>query len=554
MTLAFLESLPAADAWGLRYYQTAAKQAVQQAHREGHTRTAAVMATGLGKTQLFSALAAEESGRVLVFCHRRELVQQAADRIAAMTGEVVGIEMANLRTWRERIVVASVQSLKNPARRERMQSGGKFSLLIVDELHHYLSPSYREAVEAFGDVPLVGVTATFGRGDGKSLAQITPHVCYEMNLLDGIDEGWLVDLVGQSVTLQEIDISGVRDSAGDLAAGQLDDVMLQAVEGVVKETLRLYPNRRGPIFFPGKASARLAFERFEALSPGSARLLTDDTPDDERAEVVRDIKAGRVQWLCNVMVATEGFDWPDADLVGLARPTKSWVLLSQMVGRGTRTASGVLEGYDAQHLGALRKQAIARSSKPDCVVLDFVGTCGKHELVNIVDLVAGDHTPAEVKVAKKKQQEEGGDPRKHLEDARAELRKMARAMQSSVKSVTSSFDVFGGLGVNRKKSLEWDMKHGYQPATPDQLAALSKAGLDVEGLSMHDAQAALTTMAWRRKRGMASPGQLKVLAKHGLHDRDIRFDLASKAIDYLKNNNWKGELETLVKIAKGRMN
>jgi hypothetical protein len=71
---------------------------------------------------------------------------------------------------------------------------------------------------------------------------------------------------------------------------------------------------------------------------------------------------------------------------------------------------------------------------------------------------------------------------------------------------------------------------------------------------MHDAQAALTTMAWRRKRGMASPGQLKVLAKHGLHDRDIRFDLASKAIDYLKNNNWKGELETLVKIAKGRMN
>ena len=43
-----------------------------------------------------------------------------------------------------------------------------------------------------------------------------------------------------------------------------------------------------------------------------------------------------VQILCNYGVLTTGFDAPKTDVVCIARPTKSPVLYSQMIGRGLR--------------------------------------------------------------------------------------------------------------------------------------------------------------------------------------------------------------------------
>mgnify|MGYP003353122744 CR=1 FL=1 len=38
---------------------------------------------------------------------------------------------------------------------------------------------------------------------------------------------------GRSVTVEEIDLSGVQKTAGDLQVGQLDEVMADGVEGIV---------------------------------------------------------------------------------------------------------------------------------------------------------------------------------------------------------------------------------------------------------------------------------------------------------------------------------
>src|SRR5689334_3947270 len=105
----------------LRDYQQRAVEAAVEDLKEVDS-TLLVMATGLGKTVTFSHVAKHFAGegwnwgRVMVLAHREELIRQAADKLARVTGEVPDVEMAdewadrpNLMGARARYVVSSVQ-------------------------------------------------------------------------------------------------------------------------------------------------------------------------------------------------------------------------------------------------------------------------------------------------------------------------------------------------------------------------------------------------------------------------------------------------------------
>ena len=67
-----------------------------------------------------------------------------------------------------------------------------------------------------------------------------------------------------------------------------------------------------------------------------ARVILGDTPIAERNRIIAGFRDGEIRVLVNVLVATEGFDLPDASCVVLTRPTLSLALFMQMVGRGLR--------------------------------------------------------------------------------------------------------------------------------------------------------------------------------------------------------------------------
>ena len=89
-----------------------------------------------------------------------------------------------------------------------------------------------------------------------------------------------------------------------------------------------------------------------------AEVMLGDTPDQERAKFIAQFKNGEVKALINVLVATEGFDLPDAACVVMARPTMSLSLYLQMAGRGMRP----------------------KPDGGDCVVLDLAGNSLLHGL------------------------------------------------------------------------------------------------------------------------------------------------------------------------------
>ena len=101
----------------LRPYQNKSVDAVF-AEWQTNAHTLLVLPTGGGKTIIFAAIASRivaQGDRVLVLCHREELIRQAADKIAKSTGLSCAIEKAEESSvgCLEMITVGSVQSLLN---------------------------------------------------------------------------------------------------------------------------------------------------------------------------------------------------------------------------------------------------------------------------------------------------------------------------------------------------------------------------------------------------------------------------------------------------------
>jgi len=79
--------------------------------------------------------------------------------------------------------------------------------------------------------------------------------------------------------------------------------------------------------------------RFSAAGFRAAHL-DGKTPDDVRDRLIEDLKAGRLDVLCNYGVLTEGFDAPGVECIILARPTLKDHVYRQAVGRGMRKVEG----------------------------------------------------------------------------------------------------------------------------------------------------------------------------------------------------------------------
>lgn len=383
----------------LRPYQSECLRAIDEGFAR-HRALMTVMATGLGKTVVFSHLARRCFKRVLILAHRDELIRQAADKVRAICGEEPGVEMGESRSPEgyadpPRVVVSSVQTMFRPNRQRRFRPAD-FGLLVVDECHHAVARSYREPIAYFAqnpDLNLLGVTATPTRADKLAMGQVFDAVAYEYGIEPAVEDGWLVPPHQKAVVVEGLDFSGVRSLAGDLSPAELEEVLSRekVLHATAAPAVELAGDLPALVFCATVAHARLMAEVLCRYKPQSALALDGTTNRDVRRETVERFRRGEVQFLCNCGLFLEGFDAPNTAVVVMARPTKSLALYAQILGRGTRPLPGVVDfdAPDGPEGARLRREAIAASPKPSMLVLDFVGNSGRHRLVTAADLLGG---------------------------------------------------------------------------------------------------------------------------------------------------------------------
>ena len=365
----------------LRPYQAKALAHILACKDQGLDRVLVVMPTGTGKTTLFSALIGEFRRQYgvssLVLAHRRELLEQAQSRIKQQNPALsVGLEGAGVRLLDPYdVVIASVQSIgrEHSVRLPGFEPG----CLIVDEAHHSAANSYQHVFKRFGAYEqkcfTVGVTATPHRMDNRPLhgdeEAIFQEVAFTYTLRDAVADGWLADLRGYRVATG-VDLSKVSVSHGDYSSKALQDaVNIESRNRTAFDNWRAKASERKTIVFcTGVEHARDVAKMFQE-GGYSAESVDGAMSGEERAGIMRRFASGKTQVLTNVEIATEGFDVPDVGCVLLLRPTKSWALFSQMIGRGLRVLPNTIEGIpDA----SVRREAISRSAKRDCIVIDVV--------------------------------------------------------------------------------------------------------------------------------------------------------------------------------------
>ena len=434
---------------------------------------------------------------------------------------------------------------------------------IVHNCHHSTATTYRRVYEHYQQNPTLkhlGVTATPDRGDAEALGQIFETVAFEYAIPDAINDGWLVPIEQRYVKIEGLDFSKARTTAGDLNAGDLEQIMIaeKPLHGVADAVVRICENRQVIIFTVTVAHAERLAEILCRHRESSAVCLHGETETEERRRQLRRFKDRAYQYLVNCGLFLEGFDEPGIAAVAVARPTKSRSLYAQMIGRGTRPLPSLVDGIGES---VRRVQTIEASLKPQLLVIDFVGNSGRHKLISTADILGGEYTlealdaakaeaessgvnfltrpkeiQAELDAEEERRKEEARirkeEQRRRQQEAEIERRKKIVASAKFSQQVINPFDVYD---LPPKREPPW-LKG--KPPTEKQLAYLEKRGIPTQGLTFHRASELVDNEIKRINSGKCSYKQAKLLGRFG-YPADLSFSEASAIIDQLAKNGWK---------------
>ncbi len=501
-----------------------------------------------------------------MLAHLLELLTQAAERFRLL-GMSVELENGTSKAHIESlfplsdVVDATIQTMQGA--RLLQWPRDAFDTIIVDEFHHAVSPMYRAALEHFIGCKILGVTATPDRGDGIAAGNVIDHKAYEYGLRTAIDDGFLVPLLAEGVDTPIVDVSSIRTTAQahgrDYSAEDLARLMTgeEAMHALARPIIEKSGKRSTLVFVPSVAVAyelaRVLSAHLAELGQGPAEALDGGSSHETKEQVKARFRAGRTRIMINCALFTEGFDAPICSCVAIARPTKCRSLYAQMVGRGTRLSDATAKLIRDPRLTAEQRRVIvAASDKPDCLILDLApSNIGRHDLAQVADLLAGGPLPDDVR--REARTMDGSDVLAKVKRAEeiAKSKEAARAKDrgrivADVHYRSMKYDPF-------TVSIGMDVKLGEKGprASEAQIAAIKDAGLKLPTTpSRREASEIMDRLALRRKRGLCTIKQGRILARAGL-PADLPFVEARLALDALAAAGWQTTPEILARWGGG---
>ena len=334
------------------------KLRVEREDRDNY-RNLIVAATGTGKT-VISAFDYQEfarthsRARILFTAHREEILRQSLNTYRSVMQDAnfgtlwVGSNRPQEASEYEHLFVSI--SMFNSRFEEffALLDSDFYDYIVIDEAHHSQADSYRKLFNHFQPQLLVGLTATPERMDGKDLRpDFGNRISAEIRLPQALQAGLLTPF-------QYLCISDDTDLSDDsLWSGQKYNIERLADKLCAKTRARLIVDAlhkyladeytcRALCFCVNKRHADFMAEQLR-LYGFNAQSLTSDTPADERKQLAKDLREGRLHYLCVVDIFNEGVDIPEVDTVLFLRPTESLTIFLQQLGRGLRLSAGKTE-------------------------------------------------------------------------------------------------------------------------------------------------------------------------------------------------------------------
>lgn len=311
----------------LRPYQQKAVNAIRTKFAQGINSLVLCAPTGSGKTVTFSFIALEaiKRGRtVMILCNRRELINQAEDKLNNL-GIFPTLIVPGRKLTKNLCYLASVDTLR---RREVPH----VDVLIIDEAH---IQSFDPQIQRIGAGYTIGATATPQRtGPQRCLSETYQDIVEPTTISELLADGFLVPARTYGA---KQDFGQIATRGQDFDAKAVHQIFRQTqmFDGLL-ENYKKFSRGKAIVFCANVAHSKETSEFFQANGVTSAHI-DGTTPNAERKRILRDYKNGHIQTLTNCGVLTTGFDEPSIQTVIVNRDTLSLPLWLQMIGRGSRT-------------------------------------------------------------------------------------------------------------------------------------------------------------------------------------------------------------------------
>ncbi|MTI94703.1 MAG: restriction endonuclease subunit R [Firmicutes bacterium] len=315
---------------------------LNRAREEGIDKGLVVAATGVGKTYL-SAFDSEKFKRVLFVAHREEILRQTEATYRTVRPNAhIGYYTGTQKDERMDVCLATVQTL---GRENHLLNfpPDYFDYMVVDEFHHAAADSYVRIIEHFKPEFLLGLTATPYRTDNRDIfALCDDNVVYELYLKDAINRDMLVPFRYYGI-YDATDYSGIAVRNGQYVVEELEKELSQKERAnLVLEKYKALAGQKTLGFCASIAHAEYMARYFQ--EQGIAAYAVHSGEDTEytleRKQAVKALEDGKIKVIFAVDIFNEGVDIPALDTVLFLRPTESFVVFLQQLGRGLRKYDG----------------------------------------------------------------------------------------------------------------------------------------------------------------------------------------------------------------------
>lgn len=365
--------------YGLFPHQRVAARKVATVLGQPPRKVVLHMPTGAGKTRTAMHLVARhlrEFGPTVVvwLAQNRELLDQASDEFEKAWLPLGDRNVQLMRFWGNRrapldelmdgLVVAGLAKIASLDVRNAaalLKLADQASLTVIDEAHQAIAPTYASVLRALSskrpENALLGLTATPGRSwseieEDKRLSEFFDgqKVLLEVEGYDDpisflMEEKYLARPIFRQLEAS----SEVQFGKNDQRTIQNDpDLSDEILEKLGRDTARteevlsaildaISRHDRIIVFAPSVENAKL-LQAMLTIKNVEALFVSGETETAERERRIRRYKSNARNKIVmvNFGVLTTGFDAPRTSCAIIARPTRSLVLYSQMVGRATR--------------------------------------------------------------------------------------------------------------------------------------------------------------------------------------------------------------------------
>lgn len=320
----------------------------------GHRRIILQAPTGAGKSVIFATLIARYLQRnqqtVLIACHREKLVRQSRKALYDWYSIIAEPVFADTRQLGPAQVYTGMAETLHRRFSKNPNYIRNIGLLVVDECHLGL---FTKFIELHPETLVIGFTATpLAASKKKPLNGIYHEIVCGPQINDLIAEGALTMNITHRVK-DGIDRKQLRTKNGEYDQDMAGRMMSSTKH--VNNTVEAYRKFAGPdapgnggtpgqgrktiIFNCNVEHSKIVTDAFNAA--GYACFHLDGyMPQAAQDATLRWFENTPDAILCNVGVATTGFDIPDIGCVIINKVTKSLPLFIQMAGRGSRLAPG----------------------------------------------------------------------------------------------------------------------------------------------------------------------------------------------------------------------